>query len=96
MEEREPEIVQPIDDRDVSSSDKIEDEADMFAQNCLIPPELWDLAKSRDLSPEDVVSIALNAEVNPAIVAGRWRRDFGDYRRFSKMLGHGEVRAKFK
>ena len=84
-----------VDDLDVNSSDKIEDEADLFAQNCLIPPELWAATKSEALSPEDIISIAGTAGVNPAVVAGRWRRDFGDYRDFSKTLGHNEVRAKF-
>jgi HTH-type transcriptional regulator/antitoxin HigA len=34
------------------------------------------------------------ARWHPAIVAGRWQREHNDYRRFSKMLGRGEVGAQ--
>lgn len=81
-----------LDDLELKSSDDIENEADAFAQNALIPAEIWSQHASSELSNEDVVRIARAARVNPAIIAGRWQRENGDYRRFSKMLGRGEVR----
>lgn len=81
-----------FDDLDVKSSDAIEREADEFAQSMLIPPKIALSLASNELSPEDVVRIAAEAEVHSAIVAGRWQRDHNDYRRFAKMLGRGEVR----
>jgi HTH-type transcriptional regulator/antitoxin HigA len=84
-----------FDDLDVSSSDEIEAEADEFARNALIPPDLWSRYVSPEMSIEDVQSLAARAGVHPAIVAGRWRFENGDYRRFSRMLGSGEVKKAF-
>jgi HTH-type transcriptional regulator/antitoxin HigA len=85
-----------IDDLEVQSSDGIEKEADMFAQEALIPPALSKRIKSADLTPEELVQVAAEAEVHPAIVAGRWQREHGDYRRFSKMLGRTEISVHFR
>ena len=84
-----------FDDLDVNSSDGIEAEADEWARNALIPPELWAEYVSSDMSIEDVKGLAAKAGVHPAIVAGRWRWQNGDYRRFSRMLGNGEVKKAF-
>jgi len=43
----------------------------------------------------DVLDLARRAEVNPAIVAGRWQQQNRDFRKFSKLLGHGTVRPLF-
>ena len=84
-----------IDDLELKSSDEIEDEADRFAQEALIPQAIWDAEASTNMGTEDVVELAELAEVHPAIVAGRWQRENKDYRRFSRMLGRGEVRCLF-
>jgi HTH-type transcriptional regulator/antitoxin HigA len=84
-----------VDDLEVKTSDDIEAEADKFAQDTLIPPEVWESHSSPDLDTGEIQEIASKAEVHPAIVAGRWQRDHSDYRRFSKLLGRGEVRACF-
>lgn len=86
-----------LDDLEVKSTvseDDIEHEADTFAQNALLPPFLSAELASPDLTPEDIEAIAEQAGVHPAIVAGRWQREHADYRRFSKMLGRGEVSAQ--
>lgn len=85
-----------IDDLEVSSSEQIETEADEFARDALIPKKIWRKFETQDLSSEDVLALAEEAGVHPAIVAGRWRWEHADYRRFSRMLGHGEVRALFR
>jgi HTH-type transcriptional regulator/antitoxin HigA len=83
-----------FDDLEVKPSDTIEKEADEFAQSSLVPPNIAQRLASSELTPEDVVRIAAEAEVHSAIVAGRWQRDHNDYRRFAKMLGRGEVRVQ--
>jgi HTH-type transcriptional regulator / antitoxin HigA len=80
-----------LDDLDIGSTDEIEEEADKFAEDALIPVGLRDQIGSDWLSTNDVIEIAMKAGVSPAIVAGRWQRQHGDYRRFAKMLGRGEV-----
>jgi len=39
------------------------------------------------MSAEQLLDIADRAGVHPAIVAGRWRYEHGDYRRFGRFLG---------
>lgn len=84
-----------IDDLDVNSPDRIEKEADDFAREALIPSKIWKEYFDEDFSTEDLEEMAEEAGVHPAIVAGRWRWQNGDYRRFSRLLGHGEIRKRF-
>lgn len=84
-----------FDDLDVNSADGIEAEADEFARNALLPPKLAKRCLDPDLSSEELEEIAEEAEVHPAIVAGRFRWEHGDYRRFSRLLGRGEVKPHF-
>lgn len=84
-----------LDDLDVSSTDGIEAQADAFASEALIPKEYWDAHIHADSSFEDVLLVANKAHVHPAIAAGRWQFCYGDYRRFSKLLGRGKVREAF-
>ena len=84
-----------VDDLEVSSSEQIEAEADEFARDALIPPKIWASCASTDASTDDIEAAAQKAGVHPAIVAGRWRWQNGDYRRFAKLLGHGDVRKHF-
>lgn len=83
-----------LDDLDVASSEAIEAEADSFARNALIPPAMWKRIH-KDSSTEEVLEAAQKAGVHPAIAAGRWRFEHSDYRRFSKLIGRGEVKAAF-
>ncbi len=84
-----------FDDLELRSEDGIEAEADGFAQCALIPDDLWKEARA-DFGTAEVIGIAERAGIHPAIVAGRWQREFRDYRRFSKLVGHGEVRSSFE
>lgn len=84
-----------VDDLEVSSSEDIEAEADQFARDALVPPKIWAKCASADVGTTEIEEAAREAGVHPAIVAGRWRWEHGDYRRFAKLLGHGEVRGQF-
>ncbi|QJF52853.1 ImmA/IrrE family metallo-endopeptidase [Roseobacter ponti] len=84
-----------LDDLDVSSADEIEAEADAFASEALIPGKLWLENIDGRSRTDDIKRVATRAGVHRAIAAGRWQHTFGDYRRFSKLLGRGEVRELF-
>ena len=84
-----------LDDLEMKGGDDIEAEADLFAQNALVPAAIWGAEVSPDLDGDDVERIAAMAGVHSAVVAGRWQRDHGDYRRFARSLGRGEVRRQF-
>jgi HTH-type transcriptional regulator / antitoxin HigA len=81
-----------LDDLDVASSETIEAEADEFARNALIPPSIWKQIV-RDSSTAEIMEAAEKAGVHPAIAAGRWRFEHSDYRRFSKLIGRGQVKS---
>ncbi|MFD3266070.1 ImmA/IrrE family metallo-endopeptidase [Phenylobacterium ferrooxidans] len=86
-----------LDDLEISSSDVIEQEADQWAQDALIRKELWDVFKQKGVytSMADILAFARRAEVNPAIVAGRWQRANKNFRKFAGLLGHSAVRPNF-
>jgi HTH-type transcriptional regulator/antitoxin HigA len=84
-----------LDDLDIGSSLDIEREADRMAQTALIPDELWStLPEGTYVSTAHVIELADRAGVHPAIVAGRWQQQNRDFRRFSKLLGHGTIRSR--
>jgi len=83
-----------LDDLDIGSSDAIEEEADRFAEDALVPVSLRARCSAAWMSTAGLIEIAEEANVHPAIVAGRWQREHGEYRRFAKMLGRGEVSAQ--
>ena len=79
------------------SGDNKEQEADRWAQDALIPPDVWeDGILLVDPSPMAVIGMAAEAGVHPAIVAGRVRYDTGNYRFLSQFVGTGEVRRWFE
>jgi HTH-type transcriptional regulator/antitoxin HigA len=80
-----------LDDLDIGSSDAIEEEADRFAEDALVPASFRARCAAVWMSTAEIVEIAAEVGVHPAIVAGRWQREHGEYRRFAKMLGRGEV-----
>ena len=84
----------PTQDSDHSS---IEDEADQFALNTLIPSEQWKNCMSRfALSDESVQIDAENLGIGPSIIAGRIRHEQHDYRILTKSVGQGQVRSQLK
>lgn len=85
-----------FDDNDSPAADKIEQDADFFAQEALIPEANWKLAVSRFTRNERaVMTDARRFGVAPAVIAGRVRRDANDYTLLRAMVGSGEVRRKF-
>ena len=79
------------------SSDNTEQEADLMAQDTLIPPKIWDDGILMvDPNPMAVLRMAWEARVHPSIVAGRVRYESGIYRLLSQFVGTGEVRQQFE
>ncbi|OUS06497.1 plasmid stabilization protein [Gammaproteobacteria bacterium 42_54_T18] len=73
-----------IDDLDVDSVDKVEQEADALAQEALIPRESWEYLVVRDSA--SVKSLAKSLNISPCIIAGRLRHEAGDHRLFGKLF----------
>lgn len=91
-----------VDDLSLTKSDhdedwSIEDEADQLAQNSLIPCEAWRSSGFPKMaSPSRIMAFAQSINVHPAIVAGRVRKETGNYRLLSQFVGTNEVRKYFE
>ncbi|WP_294300977.1 XRE family transcriptional regulator [uncultured Sphingomonas sp.] len=86
-----------FDDTDSPAADEKEVEADYFAQEALISSADWQLAVSRfSRTEKSVMTDAKRFGVSSAIIAGRVRREAGDYTLLKSMVGQGEVRRQFE
>ena len=86
-----------IDDFSLTGADPLENEADTLAQDALIPPQLWKTSPVRERATIlAVYDFAREADVHPAVIAGRVRHVRGNYRLLSQLVGSGEVRKQFE
>lgn len=77
-------------------SDHQESEADQWAQNVLIPSEVWEkCGVLKEPTPSAVVELAHQLGIHPAIVAGRIRKELHNYRLLTHYVGSGEVQKNF-
>lgn len=82
-----------FDDSELSAVDEIEEEANEFASNMLIPEEKWRRSPARIAKAAEVIErFAEQIGVHPAIVFGRIQKERGDYAIFSNKIGRGRVR----
>jgi len=81
-------------DIDGASDKEIEIEADRFALEAFIPQEIWDNLGPLRLKAE-IVAAAKELAISPAIIAGRLRREAGDYRKHRTLIGQGKVKELF-
>lgn len=82
--------------RDNAIEDNLEQQADSLAKEALIPNDTWNSADILYATePSQIVEFANNIKVHPAVIAGRIRYENNNYRKFSNLLGHGEVRKHF-
>ena len=80
----------------VDSTDLREREADALAAECLIPRAVWSRSDAARLRTSSAVeALASELRISSAIVAGRIRRETGNYKILTKHLGQGEVRRHF-
>ena len=80
-----------VDDTEKSyDTDKNEIEANRLARDTLIPQEVWRHSDANRLkSAESIIGLAGELKIHPAIVAGRIRRETGNYKLFSSLVGYG-------
>ncbi|EHR41104.1 helix-turn-helix domain-containing protein [Alishewanella jeotgali] len=69
-----------------------EDEADDLALKALAEKSEWDKYFALLTTPESVVNLAKKLMVSPAVIAGRFRKESGDYRIYNRLIGSNEVR----
>lgn len=81
-----------LDDLDVSSEDRREAEANRLAREACIPRLVWKRSDAF-LSPskESINRLSRELRIHPAIIAGRLRREGGNYQIFSDLIGYHEV-----
>jgi HTH-type transcriptional regulator / antitoxin HigA len=81
-----------FDDIECDTTDQLEQEADRFASDALIPSELWKTSPARFAKTIDPMrKFARSIGIHEAIVVGRIRRERG-YSMYSDFVGQGEVR----
>ncbi|MGC8341035.1 ImmA/IrrE family metallo-endopeptidase [Pantoea ananatis] len=81
-----------IDDLDASSDDKKEAEANRLARESFIPRIIWKRSDAYIApSKESIDALSRELKITPAIIAGRLRRESGNYRQFPDLIGQGEV-----
>ena len=78
-------------------SDQKEAEADKLAQNALIPEKIWEKAPVRRQSNvSNLKALSDKLKIDPAIIAGRIRREKKNYKLLSKFVGNRQIRRHFK
>lgn len=86
-----------FDDFDHEELDELEEEANRFAQNMLIPDDVWERSPARIArKPEPVEALARQLSISPAIIFGRIRKERNNYQIFSDRIGRGRVRTALK
>ena len=85
------------DDQDFrSQEDAREKEADEFAQEALIPKDVWTQSTaSYQPTAESVQRLANELRIHPAIVVGRIHYEAKSYRILNRWVGHKQVRRCF-
>ena len=74
-------------------TDEKEIEANRVARDALIPQEAWRHSDASRLKTVEAINrLATSLKIHPAIVAGRIRRETGNYKLFSSLVGHREVK----
>lgn len=86
-----------FDEEEGDKSDRLEQEADDFALNTLIPFEAWEQCLSRFILTEEAVRTdAENLGIDPSIIAGRIRKERNDYTLLTKLVGQDAVRKQLE
>jgi len=85
-----------FDEDETVAGDRMELEADEFALQSLIPAAKWKLCLSKHAMTEESVRLdAQNLGIDASIIAGRIRRESGNYTMLNNLIGQGRVRSQF-
>jgi len=77
-------------------SDALETEADLTAAEAFIPRVIWKSSDAYRLKRADAIEqLASELVIHPAIIAGRIRRETGNYRILKELVGQGGIRRLF-
>src|SRR6266567_1368012 len=72
--------------------DEKEVEANRMARDSLIPQHIWRQSDANRLKTiSAIMTLAEELKISPAIIAGRIRRETGNYRLFASLIGHRGV-----
>ncbi len=81
---------------EVTGENSKESQADRLAEEALIPNSAWEESDAcHTPTPLNVIALAQDLGVHPAIIAGRVRYQRGNYRLLSQFVGSGQVRKQF-
>lgn len=85
-----------FDDTETTDVDELEEEANKFAANMLIPEEVWSRSPARiSKTAGPIEHFAEQLGISPAIVFGRVRLERKNYAIFSDKIGRGKIRKQF-
>lgn len=85
-----------MDDLENSSEDKREVEANRITREAFIPRAIWKRSQAyTSPSVDSIDKLSRELKIHPAVIAGRLRRDQGNYQIFNDLLGHNQVRRLF-
>ena len=74
--------------------DVLERDADSLACQMLIPE--WEMKLARyKRNEESIINLADELKINPAIIAGRIRREANNYVILNELVGHAQIRKNF-
>jgi len=82
-----------VDNLDASSEDRREAEANRLAAEAFIPRGIWRRTDAfRNPNKLNIEKLAQELRIHPSIIAGRLRKDLGNYALFNDLIGQGQVR----
>lgn len=82
-----------FDELDIETDDELEAEADSLAKNSLVPSEFAKVCKKKFARTEEIAKASEEAGVHVSVVAGRWQKEHGDYKKFSRLIERNTLRA---
>lgn len=85
-----------LDDLDASSEDRREAEANRLAREAFIPRVQWRRSEAYTSPSKDTIEkFAKELKIHPAVIAGRLRRESGNYGLFADLVGQDQVGQLF-
>lgn len=82
-------------DIDELKTEEVETAADRFALDTLIPPAAWEQQVRHLQYADDIRAVARQLCIDPAVIAGRLRREANDYRKHRTLIGSRQVLSAF-
>ncbi len=86
-----------LDEEDANGDDQRELDADRLASEAMIPESVWlKLGKNHIPSKKDIMAFASKLRIHPAIVAGRYRKESGNFKIYTDLIGNRMVKRLFE